>query len=155
MAFALCMASADELVRTYCGQEMVQVIAEDHPDMKRFLRSAVNTLRVQPMVLPVKIFRKDAAPELITHTYRIERLLDEVHFMDRLGSPLLQIADACAFGFRRFLSQQSYGSSYMEEMLGMVPEMPEQWTTHHRNYFKLTSDGKLFNTVVERSEGAK
>jgi hypothetical protein len=78
LAFVLSMSQADKIIRNRCGDEMATVIAEDHRDMKRALRGAI----------------------------------DEALFMDRYGSPFLQIADACAYGIRRYYSDQPYGDSY-------------------------------------------
>jgi hypothetical protein len=150
LAFALSMASADKIIRDRCGTEMAQVIAEDHPEMKRMLRSIINILRVQPLTLPNTTFdsnlpgsKKEPEP------YRVERIVDEVHFMDRRGSPFLQIADACAFGLRRYFSDLSYGDSYMDDMLGAdgvrPPYEKAKWASHHTVYFNVCPDGRLFN----------
>jgi hypothetical protein len=148
LAFVLSMAQADKIIRNRCGIEMAQVIAEDHPEMKRLLRSAVNVLRFQPLTLPNTSFSSNI-PKSQPEPYRVERIVDEVHFMDRHGSPFLQIADACAFGLRRYYSDLTYGDSYMDEILGsgkvQPPHGKAKWASHHVAYFNVLPDGRLFN----------
>jgi hypothetical protein len=86
MAFALCMGRADHFVRTFCGMEMATVVAEDVQKMRGFLRVALNALRVKPLHF-AQMFqtgssqpKRDASKE----SYRVERIIDEVHFMVRI-----------------------------------------------------------------------
>jgi hypothetical protein len=53
-----------------------------------------------------------------THPGPIDRIIDTVHFVSKGDAPLLQIADACAFCFRRYFAEQEYGGEWVEAMLG-------------------------------------
>jgi hypothetical protein len=41
-----------------------------------------------------------------------------IHFVAKEEEPLIQIADACAFGIRRYLSGYSHGSDFMQAVGG-------------------------------------
>jgi hypothetical protein len=53
---------------------------------------------------------------------RITRIVDDVHFTPKAAAPMLQVADAVAFGFRRYLSQKEHGHAFAEAILGPNPE---------------------------------
>jgi Protein of unknown function (DUF3800) len=119
-AFILSMSLADKYLRQYCGDEMSQIIAEDHPTMKRTLKRHLNIVRTSPLVLQTTIQRPNqerGSPRVESN--RVERLTDEVLFMAREGSPLLQVADACAWGMRRYFSHNDeYRKTYLDRILG-------------------------------------
>jgi hypothetical protein len=117
-AFVLAMSWADKYLRQYCGDDVSQITAEDH-QMRRTLKRYLNIARNSPLRLPIAMYRPgEAKPIRRIEANRVERLADEVHFIRREGSPLLQVADACAYGFGRFFSNGSYGESYLEQILG-------------------------------------
>jgi hypothetical protein len=53
-----------------------------------------------------------------SHSGPVDRIVDTVYFAEKDEAPLLQIADACAFCFRRYLAGQKYGGLWIKEMLG-------------------------------------
>jgi hypothetical protein len=138
-AFILSMSWADKYLRQYCGDEMAQVIAEKH-DLEKVLRAGVNEVRKYPLALPTIITgKRDGNSIKRIEQNKVERVVDEVHFAAKADSPILQIADACAYGIRRFFAGESYGESYLEEILGkeycdssFQKVMPEGWG-HYAN----------------------
>lgn len=117
-AFEICIAKADECIRSF-GQpgELATVIAEDVPEIKRLLRWFVQFLKEHPLHIPaVGLTRTDAqiaSGEFADGTtFQVERVVDAVHFVSKADGPLLQIANSCAFGMRRFYSEQSYGADF-------------------------------------------
>ena len=72
----------------------------------------------------------------------IKHLIDVPHFVKKSGAPMLQLADACAFSFSRYLSKQSDGRELCLAMLG--PQHGEQFVTDPA-WFSGGSFG-LFNT---------
>jgi hypothetical protein len=53
--------------------------------------------------------------------------------MERDNAPFLQIADACAYGFRRFLASKEYGQEYLDALLGAKDSklpMRENWSSY-------------------------
>jgi hypothetical protein len=144
----MCMARADDFLRTYCGNEMGQVIAEDIPEMRRFLRRSLNLLRQRPLILPQMDFANDQLSQQYDADYRVERIVDEVHFMERYGAPFLQLADACAFGFRRFFAGQRYGDHYIRAILSDPAGLPEEWPAYSAMFFNGPAEGEAFQPVV-------
>jgi hypothetical protein len=117
-AFILAMSWADKFLRQYCGDEMAQVIADEH-DLKKVLRAHIKRTRQSPLRLHTKVrgmYEQNTTARIEVNT--VQRVVEEVHFAESAASPILQIADACAYGIRRFFAKESYGESYLEEILG-------------------------------------
>jgi Protein of unknown function (DUF3800) len=127
MAFQACVSKADKYIRKHAGaREIGSIVAEDVPEMRRFLKLAPGILRDNPTVLH---------PDMVTPTpeerrlgyvkqeldFRVTRIRRAVHFVEKQDDPLLQLADAVAFGFRRFFSNQEFGEDFVEKILGSVP----------------------------------
>jgi hypothetical protein len=58
---------------------------------------------------------------------KISRIKDGAHFVGKADAPLLQIADACAFGLRRFFAEQKFGDEFVQSILG-TPLIREDWS---------------------------
>lgn len=117
LAFHMCISRANKYVRDWADhEEIATVVAEDVPEKRQFLKE----------VLKVKMPDLDLGDESMFHAKTgsdtnpgpIDRIVDTVHFCAKDEAPLLQIADACAFSFRRYLSAQSHGEQLLQEMLG-------------------------------------
>lgn len=123
-AFNYCIARADAHIRKYGEpQEIATVVAEDTPGKKRFIRGLVNHSRKNPFTHPEDGMR--LTQEEVTAGFRmqnlevkIERVIDAVHFVEKRDAPLLQMADACAFGFRRYFANQSFGEEFVRSING-------------------------------------
>jgi hypothetical protein len=114
-AFLECVQVADGYIRKSAQKdEVATVIAEDVPEMRRNLKHVLWVAK--NMFLPF----------IPGHVWGIERIRDSIHFADKDGAPLLQIADACAFSFRRFFAEESYGEEFLEAVIGGVLA-PEDW----------------------------
>ena len=139
-AFVLCMGTVDKFLRDECKGEMGQVVAEDIPEMRATLRNSVNLLRARRLQLPMVTYKRTSPERESEEDIWVERIVDEVHFLERHGAPCLQIADACAYGFRRYLTGQKYGDLYGAAILGEDYEMPRHdWnmlamTFSHRDH---------------------
>lgn len=119
IAFMACMAQAAKFIRTNCAGELAQVIAEENREMRSILRKTVNLLHAKPFPMEyVSSVRPDRTPVVAREDYRVKRIIDAVCFLERGSAPLLQIADACAFGIRRYLAKQSYGEDYLQAVSG-------------------------------------
>jgi hypothetical protein len=144
-AFANCMASADKYIRDHAGLEEVgTVVAEDCPPMRKFLKSAVRLWRDTPYVLPPKMLQPTAEEVVLGYVrqegeFRVERIRPNIHFVEKGDEALTQLADACAFGFRRFLSEEDKGVDFVRAILGKDPPPISDFsgplavdTYHHR-----------------------
>lgn len=123
MAFAGCMASADRYIRNYADpSEVAAVVAEDVPEMRQFLALAPSILRDKPITVGPEYLQRTAKEIELGHLtqsgdIRVSRIRSNIHFVSK-GDKLLLLADACAFGFRRFLSEQSFGDDFVSAILG-------------------------------------
>jgi Protein of unknown function (DUF3800) len=124
MAFQLCLAVADRNIRKRAGvSEVATVVAEDVPEMKRHLSLVPRLLRENSWVIPQNQMRptgSDLEAGFITQIgdVSVTRIRNSVHFVEKAEDPMVQVADACAFGFRRFFAGQKFGVDFVEAILG-------------------------------------
>jgi hypothetical protein len=124
IAFQECIARADSWITKYARyNEKATAIAEDVPESKQLLRHLAKYL----LNAGYSILREDVRlehhcnPMLNVEEFRtrkISRIRLPIHFVEKQDEPLLQISDACAFGFRRFLSKLSRGEDFARAILG-------------------------------------
>lgn len=108
-AFAGCLMHAEQYMAKYAGpNEVATVVAEDIPERRAKLRDAVNFIRESRYV------GNHPARALL----QIKRVVDEIHFVDKQRSPMLAVADACAFGLRRFLADLTDGNELGAAVMG-------------------------------------
>lgn len=122
MAFAGCMGRANKYVRDWgMPNEVATVVAEGVPKKQKTLKAM---FRVQPNVpmtnqYVIPTYQDKAAGKILqTNSGPIDRIIDTIHFVEKREAPLLQIADACAFSFRRYFADQEYGCDLLFDMLG-------------------------------------
>jgi hypothetical protein len=121
IAFHGCLAKADQYVRASKRQNEVAIaIAEDSKDMRKLLRA---TLNIGPILLDSSLqsptrqqIQAGTVPNQAKLT--VEKIVDDIHFVDGSHAPLMQIVDACAFGFRRYFSEQKHGDEMVQAILG-------------------------------------
>lgn len=123
-AFANCMAIADKYIRDHADlSEVGTVVAENVPQMRQFLRAALNMWRDDPVVLPPGGLVPTEEERKLGYIkqegeYRVSRLRKNIHFVEKGDDPLTQMADACAFGFRRFFAKEDFGQEFCDAILG-------------------------------------
>lgn len=142
------MERSDLFLRKYLkGEEVGTVIAEDVPEIRKFISKIGMTFKANPVTLESQHMR-ESNWETVTknqprsHTYEIKNIVDVPHFVNKSGAPLLQVADACAFAFRRCLAKQPIGNDLVSAMLG--DDAGANFVSDP-SWFELTSSG-LFNT---------
>jgi hypothetical protein len=126
-AFAQCVAAADKHIRDH-GEfdEVGLIIAEDVTNMRGFLKKAVNVHREYPVVMRSDhlLLREDEKAlgyRLQEGEYRVERIRKNALFVEKEDDLMVQLADACAFAFRRYFSEFDFGDQFIEAMLGAPP----------------------------------
>lgn len=124
-AFALCISMADRSIRKYAGhREVATIVAEDVPEMRRFLRRVPAMFR-DGVHLPPSHLRQtpadlEAGYSVQAGTMQISRIRKSIHFVEKADDPIVQVADACAFGIRRFLAGERFGEEFVAAILGDV-----------------------------------
>ena len=124
IAFSQCVAIADRNIRTHAGpREVATVVAEDVPEMRKFLKHTSRMLREDPYYLTPEMLRelegdKERGYSEQSGEVRVSRIRNSIHFVEKADDPLVQIADACAYGFRRFFAGEKFGVEFAEAILG-------------------------------------
>ena len=54
----------------------------------------------------------------ISGDMRVTRIRNSVHFVEKGEDPLVQVADACAYGFRRYFAKEKFGLEFVQAILG-------------------------------------
>jgi hypothetical protein len=130
-AFINCIGRADKYIRDHCNhREVGTVIAEDIPDMRRFLKLAPRLLRDCPIIprpgdlMPTAAER---AQGYITQEgeQRVNKIRNSMLFAEKDEDPMLQIADACAFSLRRYFSELEFGRDLIRAVRGNEPNMDD------------------------------
>jgi hypothetical protein len=60
--------------------------------------------------------------------FAITRVVDTIHYVKKKNGPLLQVADACAYGFKRYFEGLGRGDEMVRAILGGDLANPEAWT---------------------------
>lgn len=124
MAFMYCISAADSGIQNNAGpREVASIVAEDERDMRRVLKLVPRLLRDSPMHLSPEMMReteRDKAAGYSTQTggIRVTRIRNSVNFVEKHEDPLVQVADACAYGFRRYFAGEKFGSDFVDAILG-------------------------------------
>jgi hypothetical protein len=128
MAFFFCIGRADKYIRDHAGaSEVATVVAEDVQGVKDDLRKITKALKDPNFSkqLELRQGQINLSQEEISRgifyqesEQKVERIRDTVHFVSKADGPLLQLADACAFAFRRYFARESYGDEFVRAILG-------------------------------------
>lgn len=112
MAFRDCIAASDEWIRNNAaGLEGGTVVAEENHEMRKFLQDLPRKIREEPWNVSVNGGNRWTISDLEqgyqgqSGDKRVTRIRNSIHFVGKRDEPLVQVADACAFGIRRFLGQ--------------------------------------------------
>lgn len=124
MTFSSCLAVADRNIRNHAApNEVATVVAEDLPEMRKFLKSVPRVYRENPFHFKPEHLRETPTDQEAGHStqrgeLRIARIRNSVHFVEKSEDPLVQVADACAYGFRRYFAKQKFGDNFARAILG-------------------------------------
>lgn len=124
MAFKYCVAVADRNIRRHAGaNEVATIVAEDVPEMRRHLNLSYNHFRDNPVHLSPHHLREtqsDIGAGHITQSgeLRVARIRKGIHFVEKADDPIVQLADACAYGFRRFFAGEKFGVEFVRAIVG-------------------------------------
>lgn len=141
-AFANCLACADEYIRERCTGEIAVAVAEDNFEMRKELREAMAYVRagrfsVTSLPLDKPLDSDESRALSKRRELRLTRVVDKLHFAAKNEAPLLVLADACAFGVRRYVLGLKYGADmaaavfgdYLKET-GLDKSAPTHWGWH-------------------------
>lgn len=124
LAFGSCLAMADRNIRNHAApNEVATVVAEDLPEMRKFFKAIPKLYRDNPIHFRPEHLRETVSDKEAGHStqrgeLRIARIRNSVHFVEKSEDPLVQVADACAYGFRRYFAGQKFGDNFVRAILG-------------------------------------
>lgn len=110
MAYTLCMIAADQFLRRCAPDEIATVIAEDAEHSRRILKKA-------QVMLQNEILAREVLPEFMNYL-PVTHIKDTVHFALKSEAILLQIADACAFTMRHYLTRGRESERFIGSLCG-------------------------------------
>jgi hypothetical protein len=111
LSYVLCLKAADDLIDNHAPQnEVAMVVAEERPEAHRMLRLAHNIVSSKDLI-------RQLLPDLPEH-FAISRIKAPPAFAAKSEEVLLQMADACAFAFQRFLNGAARGDHLLQAILG-------------------------------------
>lgn len=132
IAFHACITRADKYIRDHgAPNEVATVVAEDNPRMRRFLRNITKSeglragFTLPPGMLKPTLAEQEAGFISQESENRISRIRHAIHFVEKGDDPMLQLADACAFGLRRFFSELEYGHDFAVAINGTPPPLSD------------------------------
>lgn len=123
-AFLNCLAVADRNIRQNARpREVASVVAEDVQEMRGLLKQVPYVLQAGPIHLPPEMMRETSLDKAVgfntqSGELRNTRIRNSVHFVEKAEDPLVQVADACAYGFRRYFAGEKFGPEFVEAILG-------------------------------------
>jgi hypothetical protein len=122
VAFDLCVGLADKFIRDRCGiNETAAIVHEQNQNMDRVLRSILRNRRLAPVNIPgVAPTAEEKRLGYIKQEtdHRVERIRNSIFFARKDDDPLLCMADACAFGLRRYFTELEFGAEFGRAVLG-------------------------------------
>lgn len=125
LAFALCVERADRYISMGRAKKgtLGEVISEDHPTMKFHLTEAFRLFKMVGFPFPSKSLQQSKFMNIggfIPNDYimRIKSIRSNPRFVKKGVLPMLDIADALAYSFRRWLCSGKFGEDLIYAMLG-------------------------------------
>ena len=98
-----CLLRADQWLDRYAPSELATVVHEDgtsaKPMIKRTLKGLRSTMTMDAFGVSQALREKFKLP--------LRRIIDTVHFADKVDAKPLQLADLCAFTFARFFQHKT------------------------------------------------
>lgn len=132
ISFLGCLGRADKYIREYGdAREVATVVAEDVDQMRKHLREIPSILaRPTSPIRSKELLHPTLRDKMVGYIgqeteMRVTRIRKSIHFVKKGDDPLIQIADACAFGFRRFFAGLDHGLELVHAILGGVPEISD------------------------------
>jgi hypothetical protein len=139
--FVNCLAVADKFIRDHTpAGEQATVIAEDVEPMRRSLAASLEVRRVNPVAVKGSRFVMgsggDTIEERAEREVKIDRIVNNYYFIKKNETgTLVRVADACAFGLRRFYSRLAAGDDFAmaicgtEEIVAHFRRPSDEWVS--------------------------
>ena len=128
IAFLMCISQADKWIRLHAGPREVATAIHEDNNTKKYLQDVARGLTREKFELKSDQFFAATNDLIIPREagmVHISRIRMPIYFAEKRDEPLLQLADICCFGFKRFYGGYAYSEEYMKSLIGSVPERPD------------------------------
>jgi hypothetical protein len=113
MATMNCLISADQWIAKYTRQEVAIVILENTDRVKVHIKLVTRIFKSEQLLAAAQITNRQGLLPL-------KHIIDTPHFAAKSESPLLQLADLCAFILRRGLAGKSMPERFFQLVMSIV-----------------------------------
>jgi len=124
------MSEADRWLRNFGKVNEVGYIVAEQNDLKKEISLALRCLRENPITIPSGGLAATEEEKQLGYvkqdgTLRSTRIRPAIHWVEKADDPLVWLADACAFGLKRYFSDKQFGDDFCRAMLGKLPNKPD------------------------------
>ena len=119
MAFLDCVEEVETWLREFTKRDVAVLIVENNNESKRMLKALHMMLSLPPKA------RQDVA--VLRDIPRLERVVEQPNFVDKMPLSLMQIADACAFSAARCMRRAPFWEVLYEGIRHSVISWPADW----------------------------
>lgn len=129
-AFFHSIAAADRWIRRFAKHDEIATLVAEHNDIKKKLAVALQILRDKGLTLPPGMLAPTEAEKRIGYirqdgNMRVARVRKAIHWVGKDEDPLVWLADACAFGLKRYFAELSFGEDFCRSIVGGLPLMSD------------------------------
>lgn len=104
-AYTTCAMRAEKWMQQYAANEVAMFIAEDNPQIRRYIKTLHRLLR-DPHQAIFQIDDDRVRP--------LTKTIDTIHFVEKNETSIMQLADVCAFVLRRRLAGKEDANQFLE-----------------------------------------
>jgi hypothetical protein len=116
-AFFKCAVQAEIMMRGTANFEVGMIIAEDRDRVRAMLKMSHALMRGRvPDEYKTAVDFESIRAGLLAKLIPFERIVETVHFAQKVESSLLQVADICAFAIKRDFMKASHSSRLYDAM---------------------------------------
>lgn len=112
VAFTVCAAVVDQTLRVNWPDEIVSIVAEDNANSRVLIKDVMRRYQEPDAIKSLGLPENDFFP--FTHIH------DPVHFSEKRGASLLQLADACCFAIKRRLMRTTECDRFFAPISGQL-----------------------------------
>jgi uncharacterized protein DUF3800 len=115
IAASVCMFTIERYMRTRYPDEVAFVVHENNEQSRDLVRSIHNEYRN-----PHDAVKKFQDAHNAAYGLPFKNIIDTAHFAEKRDTPILQLADICAFVIKRRLMGKPYSDRYIAPMEGQI-----------------------------------
>ena len=122
-AFRHAVTHADRWIRNKCDPEEIGTIVAENTDMKVNLGRCLKISRSGSFTHPKGMLAPTDEEQRLGYvkqdgTLRVTRTRPTIHWVEKGDDPLVWLADACAFGLKRFFAEKDFGLDFCTAIMG-------------------------------------